>query len=73
MIYKSLLDLLEGLGVEEIKAEGELNPEFHSCITTESTEEDELDGKIASIYQKGYKFKDTNKVVRVATVSVYKK
>lgn len=73
MIYKSLLDLLEGLGVEEVEAEGELNPEFHNCITTEPTEDDELDGKIASVYQKGYKFKATNKAIRVATVSVYKK
>lgn len=73
MIYKSLLDLLVGLGIEEIEANGELNPEYHNCITTEPCEEDELDGKIASVYQKGYKFKDSNKVVRVSTVSVYKK
>ena len=58
---------------EEVETEGELDPEFHNCITTESTEDDELDGKIASVYQKGYKFKETNKAIRVATVSVYKK
>ncbi len=73
MIYNSLLEMLAGLGVEEIEAEGELNPEFHNCITTEPTEENDLDGKIASVYQKGYKFKETNKVIRPATVSVYKK
>ena len=73
MIYNSLIDMLLGLGIEEIEANGELNPEFHNCITTEPCEEDELDGKIASIYQKGYKFKETNKVVRPASVSVYKK
>jgi len=73
MIYNSLLDMLAGLGVEEIEAEGELNPELHNCITTEPTEDDELNEKIATVYQKGYKFKETNKVVRPATVSVYKK
>lgn len=73
MIYHSLIEMLADLGVEEIEAEGELNPEFHNCITTESCEDDQLDGKIASVYQKGYKFKETNKVVRPASVSVYKK
>lgn len=73
MIYNSLLDMLAGLGVEEIEAEGKLNPELHNCITTEPTEDDELNEKIATVYQKGYKFKETNKVVRPATVSVYKK
>ena len=73
MIYKSLLDLLVGLGIEEIEANGELNPEYHNCITTEPTEDEALENKIATVYQKGYKFKDSNKVVRVSTVSVYKK
>lgn len=73
MIYNSLLEMLAGLGAQEIEASGELNPELHSCITTEPTEDEELDGKIASIYQKGYKFKETNKTIRPATVSVYKK
>ena len=73
MIYKSLLDMLAGLGVEEIEANGELNPEYHNCITTEPCEAEDLDGQIATVYQKGYKFKDTNKVVRAASVSIYKK
>ena len=73
MIYKSLVDMLLGLGIEEIETVGELNPEFHSCITTEPTEDEALENKIATVYQKGYKFKDSNKIVRVATVSVYKK
>ena len=73
MIYNSLIEMLTGLGVEEITAEGELDPEFHNCITTEPCDEDEKDGKIATVYQKGYKFKETNKVVRAATVSIYKK
>ncbi len=72
MIYVSLVNCIADLGVVEIETEGELNPEFHNCISTEPTEDASLDGTIASIYQKGYKFAESNKVVRPATVSVYK-
>lgn len=73
MIYSSLLSVLSELGIEEIKAKNEnLNPELHNCISTEETENLELDGKIATVYQKGYKVTSTNKVIRPATVSVYK-
>lgn len=73
MIYNSMLKVLSELGVEEITAEGDLDPELHNCIMTEPCEDDEKDGKIACVYQKGYKFSETNKVVRPASVSVYKK
>ncbi len=72
MIYNQMLEMLFGFGIEEISAEGELDPEMHNCITTEPAKDDKLDGKIATVYQKGYKFKQTNKVVRPSTVSVYK-
>lgn len=74
MIYSSLINILTELGVTEIECkESELNPEIHNCISTEKTEDDSLDGKIAVVYQKGYKFAETEKVIRPATVSVYKK
>lgn len=73
MIYSSLKAVLTDLGVIEINPKNEeLNPELHSCISTEPTEEQNLDGKIATIYQKGYMFAESNKVIRPATVSVYK-
>ena len=74
MIYSSLIETLADLGVKEVTCKNEeLNPEFHNCISTETTDDDSLDGKIASVYQKGYMFADTQKVIRAATVSVYKK
>ena len=74
MIYQSLLNVLSDLGLQEIHCSGEvLNGEYHNCISTEPTDDEKLDGKVASVYQKGYMFADTKKVVRPATVSVYKK
>ena len=74
MIYASLVGILKNLGVEEIKCEGEtLNHEFHNCISTEATDDESLDQKIAIVFQKGYLFLDTKKVIRPATVSIYKK
>jgi len=73
MIYTSLIGCLTDLGIVEIETDGTLDPEFHNCINTEPTDDETLDEKIACVYQKGYMFADTNKVVRAATVSVYKK
>lgn len=74
MIYSSLINVLSDLGVKEIKCKGEmLNGELHNCINTEQTDDESKDGQIATVYQKGYKFADSDKVIRVATVSVYKK
>ena len=73
MIYGSLINILTDIGVVEIKSENEkLNPEFHNCISTEETDDDEKEDVIASIYQKGYMFAESKKVIRPATVSVYK-
>ncbi len=73
MIYGSLVNVLTDLGVVEIKSENEkLNPEYHNCISTEDTDDETKEDTIASIYQKGYMFADSKKVIRPATVSVYK-
>lgn len=72
MIYASLVNCLTDIGIVEIETTGVLNPEEHNCISTEPTEEEDKDGTISTCYQKGYKFADSNKVVRPATVSVYK-
>ena len=73
MIYSSLKAVLTDIGVIEIDPKNEeLNPELHSCISTEPTSDESLDGKIAAIYQKGYMFAESKKVIRPATVSVYK-
>ena len=73
MIYASLANVLTDIGIVEIKASGEkLNPEYHNCISTEETETPELEDTVANVFQKGYMFAETKKVVRPATVSVYK-
>ena len=73
MIYSSLKAVLTDLGVVEINPKNEeLNPELHSCISTEPTADETLDGKIAMVYQKGYMFAESKKLIRPATVSVYK-
>ena len=74
MIYGSLINVLTDIGIVEIKTnEEKLNPELHNCISTEETDNEELDDVIANVYQKGYVFENSNKVIRPATVSVYKK
>ncbi len=73
MIYSSLQNVLSELGLVEIVCKNEkLNPELHNCISAETTEKEELDGIIAQVYQKGYKFAESNEIVRPSTVSVYK-
>ena len=73
MIYSSLVGALSDIGIVEIICKNqELNPELHNCISTEETDDESLNDKIAEVYQKGYMFADSGKVVRPATVSVYK-
>ena len=75
MIYSSLISVLADIGVKEIdcKKGDELNPEYHNCISTEETDDESLNEHISAIYQKGYMFAESKKVIRPATVSVYKK
>ena len=73
MIYSSLVNVLSDIGVVEIISKGEeLNPEYHNCISTEETDDESLNDKVACIYQKGYMFAESKQVIRPATVSVYK-
>ena len=68
MIFNSLIDTLNKMGVEEIKAEGEpFDPEFHYAVSI--IEDENLDKNIvANVMQKGYKLGD--KVIRHAMVAV---
>ena len=73
MIYSSLVDTVKSFGVVEISAKNEkLDPEKHNCIETEDTDDENLDGIISKVYQKGYYFAETGEVVRPANVAVYK-
>lgn len=68
MIYTMMQTTLTSLGVEEIKAEGEVfNPDLHNAVM--HTEDDSVgENVITAVLQKGYKLGD--KVVRYAMVSV---
>ena len=73
MIYSKLTSVLGELGVSEIETENaEFNPEFHDCINKRQPENKKQSNRIASVYQKGYKFNDEDgKVIRHAVVEIY--
>ncbi len=68
MLKKQMDEVLAVLGVEEIKAEGEMfNPEFHNAVMhIEDAEADE--NTIVEEFQKGYKIGD--RVIRHSMVKV---
>ena len=69
LVYQSFRDILGGIGLEEIEAEGrEFDPRYHEAMGTVESEEEE--GQIAYVVLKGYKYNDI--VVRPARVMVSK-
>ncbi|MFW6273868.1 MAG: nucleotide exchange factor GrpE [Halanaerobium sp.] len=69
MIYKQLLKLLSDQGIEEISAEGEeFDPEFHEAIMKVDAENEEDEGKVVEVIQKGFILDE--RVVRPARVKV---
>lgn len=70
MILNQLKSLLIKKGIEELNDLGTtFDPNIHNAISMEDSEEFEP-GKVISVYQKGYKFKD--KVIRPSMVIVSK-
>ena len=68
MIFKQLQDVLEKSGLAEIPALGEeFDPNVHSAVMTEETEDYES-GKVSGVMQKGYTL--NGKVIRPAMVKV---
>ena len=68
MIFKQLSDVLEKSGLAEIPALGEeFDPNVHSAVMTEETEDYES-GKVSGVMQKGYTL--NGKVIRPAMVKV---
>lgn len=71
MVQRQFVNVLEGLGVSVIKAEGEsFDPSLHDASGTEEVEDPELDGKIITERLKGYRTKD--RVIRPSQVIVGK-
>ena len=68
LIFTQLRTALEHAGLTEIPAMGEeFDPNVHNAVMTEQSEEQE-DGKISKVLQKGYKLND--KVIRPSMVAV---
>ncbi len=68
MIFKQLTSVLEKEGLKEIEALGEdFDPNVHSAVMTEETEEYES-GKVSGVMQKGYTL--NGKVIRPSMVKV---
>ena len=73
MIEIGIGNILQNMGVEEMKCEGEsFNPMYHEAINRIVTTDKKKDGKVANVYKKGYILKgDDNKVIRHAQVEIY--
>lgn len=69
MIYKQMIDLLESIGVTQIKAKGEqFDTDLHDAVM--HIEDDQYeDNQIVEELQKGYIYKD-EKVIRYSMVQV---
>lgn len=71
MIYASLVKMVEGLGISEIEALGkDFDSNFHSAVSKIQTKDKSKNGKVTTVYQKGYKLNSNNKIIRYAMVEV---
>jgi molecular chaperone GrpE len=67
LVQKQLMETLKKLGLEEIPADGDFNPELHEAVAQESIEGVEA-GKVTEVLQKGYRIKD--RILRHSIVKV---
>lgn len=67
LVQRQLWETLKKLGLEEIPAAGDFNPELHEAVAQESIEGVEA-GKITEVLQKGYRIKD--RILRHSIVKV---
>src|SRR5699024_12162556 len=67
MVLDSFYRALTSAGIEEIKAEGEqFDPNFHEAYAQVPAEDGQESGRVAQVYEKGYKLHD--RVLRAAKV-----
>lgn len=67
LVQRQMVDALKKLGLAEIEAEGQFDPNFHEAIMQEKAEKKES-GEILQVLQKGYRVGD--KIVRHCMVKV---
>lgn len=71
LIFTQMKTALENAGLAEIPALGEeFDPNIHNAVMTEDSDE-QADGHISKVLQKGYKLKD--KVIRPSMVAVVRR
>lgn len=69
MIENQIKDIFTSVGVTEIPALDEyFNPSYHNAVLREKTDDDEMDGKVTEVYQKGYEL--NGKILRPSVVKV---
>lgn len=71
MTISQMAGVLESLGLEEIKAEGEVfDPNFHHAVMQGEADDDHPEGTIMEVFQKGYKLR--GRIIRHSMVKVAK-
>ncbi len=69
MIGQQIDDIFAAVGVEEIPALGEeFDPTRHNAVLREQTDDDEQDGRVTEVFQKGYHIGD--RILRHSVVKV---
>ncbi|NIP80738.1 MAG: nucleotide exchange factor GrpE, partial [Gemmatimonadetes bacterium] len=69
LVERKFLTVLEGAGLEEIRAAGDpFDPEIMEALMTIPTDDPKKDGIVADVFQRGYRFRDV--LVRPARVRV---
>lgn len=70
LVEKKFGSVLEAAGLEAIDAEGEpFDPELMEALMTVPTDDPERDDRVADVFQRGYRFRDT--LLRPARVRVW--
>jgi len=69
ILHRQLIQILKGLGLREVRADGMLDPFEHEAMMRQETDAAE-DGKVLEVFQKGYALGP--KVIRTAKVKVAK-
>ena len=70
MVIKQFFEVLGGLGLEEIKAEGKFDPSLHEAVMTEAVKDEAEDRSVLAVFRKGYTL--AGRVLRAAQVKVGK-
>ena len=70
LVEKKMMTVLESAGLSPVEAEGSrFDPELMEALGMVPTEEAELDGQVADVFQRGYMLRDM--LLRPARVRVY--